>query len=276
MNFYELKLLDVMPSAYEGKGIFSKMSDMPWEDDTETKNALDVDYISKSGFKQVSPLLRVYAQKNAALTPGEYALTDDQLSYLAKIVSLHFRANWEKLYSAMTAEYNPINNYDMKEHEEATDKDTGTVTDEGSLTHGETITGDESTEDTQNTIYGKTQKVATDDTTTESVYGFNETNPAPANQTKRTGTTDTTDGGNDTLSRNGTTQSTESHTGTDKNGNTRTNDLTHTIERDLTRAGNIGVTTSQQMIQSEIDLRRQNFFDIVFADLDSILALPIY
>ena len=48
--------------------------------------------------------------------------------------------------------------------------------------------------------------------------------------------------------------------------------------RDLTRSGNIGVTTSQQMIQSEIDLRalRNNFNNIIFDDIDSVLTTCLY
>lgn len=44
----------------------------------------------------------------------------------------------------------------------------------------------------------------------------------------------------------------------------------------LHRHGNIGVTTSQQMLQSEIDLRRQHYFDIIMSDVDSILTIPFW
>lgn len=47
----------------------------------------------------------------------------------------------------------------------------------------------------------------------------------------------------------------------------------HTVTK---RTGNIGVTTSQQMIEAEIALRRRNFFDGVYADVDSVLALKVY
>ena len=43
----------------------------------------------------------------------------------------------------------------------------------------------------------------------------------------------------------------------------------------MTRSGNIGVVSSQQMIQSELDLRRQNFADILFRDLDKLLTLEV-
>lgn len=46
--------------------------------------------------------------------------------------------------------------------------------------------------------------------------------------------------------------------------------------RTLNRHGNIGVTTSQQMIESEIELRKHNFFEIVFKDIDNYLTLAVY
>lgn len=48
-------------------------------------------------------------------------------------------------------------------------------------------------------------------------------------------------------------------------------------ERHLERSGNIGVTTSQQMLRSEIDLWMWDFFrEVVFPDIDRILTLGTY
>lgn len=44
----------------------------------------------------------------------------------------------------------------------------------------------------------------------------------------------------------------------------------------LTRHGNIGVTTSQQMLQSELDLRKLDFQKRIFADIDKILLRDYY
>lgn len=46
--------------------------------------------------------------------------------------------------------------------------------------------------------------------------------------------------------------------------------------RRLTRSGNIGVTTSQQMLQSEIELWKWNFFDAIFTDIDGVLSVGVY
>lgn len=45
---------------------------------------------------------------------------------------------------------------------------------------------------------------------------------------------------------------------------------------ELTRRGNIGVTTSQQMIESEINLRKKNLLDLIYRDIDTILFIDYY
>ena len=42
------------------------------------------------------------------------------------------------------------------------------------------------------------------------------------------------------------------------------------------RHGNIGVTTNQQMISEELELRKRFFYETVFTDLDKYLCLTIY
>lgn len=43
--------------------------------------------------------------------------------------------------------------------------------------------------------------------------------------------------------------------------------------RRLSRSGNIGVTTSQQMLQSEIDLRQWEFYEMLMNDIDEVMCL---
>jgi len=47
-------------------------------------------------------------------------------------------------------------------------------------------------------------------------------------------------------------------------------------KRKLTRSGNIGVTTTQQMIESSITLARHKLLDVIFKDLNEFLFLAIY
>lgn len=74
------------------------------------------------------------------------------------------------------------------------------------------------------------------------VFGFNGTNAK------------------DSATNDGNSSSTTTLTGTDT----------------LTRKGNIGVTTTQQMITQELELRKHDFYRMIYMDIDSILCLKIY
>lgn len=109
------------------------------------------------------------------------------------------------------------------------------------------------TDDIKTTDYGRTS-TRTDNLTNNtdnSTHAFNSLSAVPTNEieSRNTGTQGITDGGRDTETRN----------------------------YELTRSGNIGVTTSQQMIESERKLRMWNFFDmVVFPDVDRVLTIKIY
>ena len=85
-----------------------------------------------------------------------------------------------------------------------------------------------------------------------SVYGFNSAVASP--------------------SESGTGSDSETRTGSDSQESTGT----ASGSRTLTRSGNIGVTTSQQMIQSEIDLWKWSFYKEVMEDVLRFISIPIY
>lgn len=94
----------------------------------------------------------------------------------------------------------------------------------------------------------RTKNVKTSVKQENGIYGFNSATPTPQ---------------------------TESETSGEKLDNEETEKNTGT--KTLTRHGNIGVTTNQQMIRQEIDLRNNaNFVNILFDDVDSILCLLVY
>ena len=104
-------------------------------------------------------------------------------------------------------------------------------------------------EQTETPNVTKNRNVNSEVHTDNDVYGFNSgSTPTPVSETTVHG---------DKLKN----EETETETGT----------------RDLTRHGNIGVTTSQQMLISEIELRdKYNFYEIIMNDMDSILCLLTY
>lgn len=88
------------------------------------------------------------------------------------------------------------------------------------------------------------------------VYGFNSATSVPSTENEAS-TTVTVEGDND----ENVSHDVDTETGT----------------RELTRHGNIGVTTSQQMLESEIKLRdNYNFMKTILKDVSEILCLSVY
>ena len=146
-----------------------------------------------------------------------------------------------------------------------TGEQTGTETGTNTITHtGTQTTGkDETNETTYNTTERETGTQA-NDTDGEKETTFN---------------TSETDTGTQTTRRTGTDEreynTTDTDTGTQ--GTVDSGSDTQTRNYELTRSGNIGVTTSQQMIESERKLWLWNFFyNVVFPDIDRVLTLQIY
>ena len=167
-------------------------------------------------------------------------LTAQSLPEAANMALALWKKKWSALWDVANAEYDPIENYRMEEKETTTPTGTETTTD--------AMTGTDTT---------RTQGTAANNETANSVYGFNSTDPVPASVTSQK--SDFSAG------------TTFGHTNTETK--TFTNRKT---ERELERSGNIGVTTSQQMLQSSIELARWNFWLQVFEDLDATFCLDCY
>lgn len=167
-------------------------------------------------------------------------VSDDNKIIIAQAIYTIYIKNWNALYKTLSLEYNPIENYSMTETENVQDTHKGTLESNGNNTN----------------TYTETTLV--DDTSNNQLWGFNSTDSV--NSDKQTG--DTTRDVESTMD------------STHKNTDRETKDITS--DRTLKRSGNIGVTTSQQMIESERQLWLWNFFESVFSDIDKILVLKIY
>lgn len=108
---------------------------------------------------------------------------------------------------------------------------------------------------TQGVTHTGTQVDADVISNSNNVYGFNSVSAVG----------DTTSSANDTNTR------------TNNLTDERTDDLSEVIDHTLTRSGNIGVTTSQQLIESERNLYLWNFFyKVVFPSVDKVLTIATY
>ena len=245
MNNDYYRLDDVTPAT---GGIFTALQNfaVPWQDD-QMEVALDTEYYGNvSGEKIVSPLVR------KKLSDGELSAADQVV--LAGIIFTLFGVNWSKEWGTLSKQYDPIANYDMTEI--MTD-------DETVIEYGKTE--DTTTGNTHTKTGTETETPDVSVTTDDSVYGFNSSNDVPSS--KREETPSGTDEMEYDLS-----ETDSGSIGLEQGGSD-----THTRNYTLTRKGNIGVTTSQQLLQAERDLWKWNFFfDVVFPDVDRVMAIQTY
>ena len=228
----------------------------PWSGDI-TPLLFDIRYRTRSGDKTVSKFLEHF-------TPLDATKINLLATYLADV----YYSNWERLYNTLSFEYNPISNYDMTETE--------TVSDTGENTKQQTTT-DTATESRSDTSESEASNNTTtsnnvNGTQTGKKTGFNSgsfvDDTQQLNNQTESGATNNTSTAETSSSKTGSLNSTNTVNGTDT--------TSKNIERELNRSGNIGVTTSQQMIESERNLYLWRFFDVVFSDIDRILTLKVY
>ena len=159
---------------------------------------------------------------------------------------------WEELYATTQYEYNPIWNKDGT-YEETVTRDLATtedVADDNTRTNDLTQTND--------------LKNTNDVTTTDSVWGYNGSSDSPAEK--------------QVVDQDGTNTGTVKDTGTVTDARTIDRDTTDTgtITTERTEQGNIGVTSTQQLIQEQREVVKLNLYDVIIKDFIDRFCLKVY
>lgn len=253
-------LRDVFSGWESGTGLFSFLAaqtTMPWANAENVDNSvLDIAYFGNhSGGKFCAPLVKLLIGEDGVI-PSAARVT------IAKILISKYLSNWNHLWETNVVVYSPIHNYDMHEERDLATTDDNVETTDGELSR----TG---TEGLTHGMVESTQHGRTEDNVNYK-YGLNTTeyqqNRSDENVSTEGGTTTTTDSGTDTTTRNLV----------DSTDQTVTEDNEGTEHEETHRYGNIGVTTTQKLLQEERNLWLWNFFDEVFNDLDKELALAFH
>ena len=212
-------------------------------------------------------------------------------STLGTVLENMFGKDWGKELDALLAEYNPIENYNMTEEGSDTKSGSDTLTDDYALkrntktygTHTDTFNvGQDRVTDSigaTRTTHGthtdtNTTQVSASDSSdwSNKDKNINEVGQQIDSEDARSNT-HTTDARQDST----VYGSRQDSTVEDAYKDTHETEYDNTVEHELSRSGNIGTTTTQMMIQSEIELRSTNFFyDILFRDVDKLLTLGCY
>lgn len=173
---------------------------------------------------------------------GEFELLYPSLPFVKSLCDVwskkHYRT-FEKWFAALNISYDPLNNYDR--HEEYTDTRTGSDTHSG-----------------QDSTTGSTTPAQTTTTATETVSAFDSSTYQPKAQNTDSYVVNVA----------GSDSSTITH------GEIISKDEEITHKAHL--YGNIGVTTSQEMLKSELDIARFNLYEQIADIFCEEFCLMIY
>lgn len=171
---------------------------------------------------------------------------------------------WTELYATTQYDYNPIWNKDGMIYETVT-RDLATTEDVTTNVDREDKLTDKNTrnfedKDTRN-LAGSVDN---------GVYGYNSSTLAPESKVS------TSDTGTDTIN----------HTGTDTVDHTGTQDIDTTVDRDTTdtgtitttraEQGNIGITSTQELIEAQRSVVQLNLYDVIIKDFIKRFCLLVY
>ena len=155
---------------------------------------------------------------------------------------------WEKLYDTIVVEYNPIWNVDANVNESRSGSESRDITRAGTGSNNRTV----------NLADNETVNI----TDTESVKGFNSDTWAESRKNTKAGTDNV------------------AHTGTDNiaisDSESVNDDVTRTETFTQRRTGNIGVTTTQQMLEQERQIAEFNMINYIAQSFKQRFCLLIY
>lgn len=268
------KMIDVYANYPTDGGVFSPMTTAPWVE-TMTGVNLDIAYLDgHSGERFCSNII------NRRLDDSS-VLSSDNRTLISNILWAMFGIQWTRLWATMKpAEYDPLTNYQMQETMEGTENSTRTP----DLTKGDTGTVQTTGQDKRTPNLTKTNTGTVNNegsgtnTNQNGIWGFNSSEAVPSdmsdgratNENTTTSNLSETETGTDTTDRTNTDTYNRSYT------ETGTDTTAGTSSSKLTRTGNIGTNTFQNLLQQERNIWMYDFFEQVFKDVDSVLTIPIY
>ncbi len=166
---------------------------------------------------------------------------------------------WKKLVENVYSQtYKPLENYDRQE-------DTS-LTYEGSENVTRNVDSDRKLKGT--TVDTRNDTSSANSSSQKNVFAFDSSTASPSDS----------DSGTTTATGTGSSNSTVDNSDTEKRTETEGHSFTNRKNVTASRIhGNVGVTTSQQMLESEIILRNKyDFFNTVYEDIANTLLKPIY
>lgn len=283
----------------DNDGIFTYLNtyNVPWKNDIDV-DILDLDYHTKHGTKVIGKAVKTF------LTNDGLSTTNKQK--LAKLIYYKNKVKWEELYSSLGLydEFNPLYNTDWSETERIEHRGTNGKTfnigqksttfskgqqinnsSKGAQTNNNTIGSQTFTEGAQSNTTGAQSNSVEGQVSAENVSSYSNKDKSTESlgartdsigekiNTNSTRSDSVTEGARQDSYTDGARQDTniEGAQTNSENGTDNFVDI-HTIER----AGNIGITSSDQLIAGFRKIVNWQFFDQVYEDINDVLVLSVY
>ena len=205
----------------------------------------------------------------------EFELLYSDPDFLIDAVNIWSRKNYwtfDKWVKAINIKYDPLYNYDRSE--EWTDTHEGDYSKKGSGTSSGTTTDSSDYTRTDNLTQTNNLSDTNDVTVTHSEKAFNDTTLV----NNQTDVTDQDESHTGTVTNTGTERNAGSGSGTynNTNSNGESGDDSYENKHIGRMYGNIGVTTSQQMLQSELDIATWNMYEHIADLFASEFCIMVY
>lgn len=292
-------------------GIFNFFGENPpWKsicDNTVMNNTLFFSY----GERIASPVLShfMWNDKTPAIDSDTLHTVDDSdANVMAQMLIASYGEKWKRLLAINESQYNPLHNYDMTEKE--TGSATGLTQETGNATHsnalsrtatGETgqsysdarlnssTTSGTDTNTANNSLSGTQTQTSEGDS---GIYAFNSENAVPVNENSAKDVKSTTNSGKSAVSSSSDTKSISSDSTSGKRAETekrlesesanttdnesKSGSRSETNMRTLERSGNIGVTSSVQLLTQERDFWSWSYIRVIVEDVADFLTIGVY
>lgn len=201
-------------------------------------SALDYSFLEEFGTDTRHNVAHVMREKYGDLYISSYFNTVSELQNDIHIALRSSSWGINKYWNAINIEYNPLDNYDGTE----------TVT----STYGEHVTTNAQGESVSRTEYGETHSEAVNRVNAYNVASAVDSDSSENTIDEKTDTT-TTDARSDTVT-----------------------SAQHVDTVTTSKHGNLGITTSQQMLTAELDLATRNYYDFVAMRIIEDITIPIF
>ena len=244
--------LNMIKSDWLDNGFIKCLTDnfnVPWKNIVDG-GTLDLEYHGNhSGNKIISPLLENLIDENG--------ISNDNTLKICRLMYTKYNINWNKLWATLYVDYDPIvNNWKKEENKFIKGRQENTY--KKGEQNNQTSIGSE----TSTVNYGNQESSTTNDLAAFNSSNYSKDNKSVSNIGSHSDTT-TSNGRSDNYK--------------DGERNDNTVEGERTDVNIINSEANIGVMTTQQLLESEHNLWADwSFFEQVFKDIDTILVTQSY